>query len=77
MTFTNNIIDVINRTIKYIFKYTDKKIFSVNTEGITKDSTVGLKKQIVWSCDIFTDKMTNGVTGEIILLVIPSIIFNL
>ena len=52
-------------------------MFSVNIERITENSTVGLKKQIVWSCDIFTDKMTTGVTGEIILLVIPSIIFNL
>ena len=35
MTFTDNITDVINRTIKYIYKYADKKIFSVNTEKIT------------------------------------------
>jgi len=37
----------------------------------------GIKKKIIWWCDIYTDRITNVVTIKIILLVNPSRIFNL
>jgi hypothetical protein len=55
--------------VKYILKYANKKNFLVYTDEIT----YGKKREIIWWCGIFTDRMTDG----IILSVIPSMIFNL
>jgi hypothetical protein len=44
VTFTNDITDEINPTVKYISKFADEKLFLVYTEGIKEGNIVRYKK---------------------------------
>jgi hypothetical protein len=71
VTFTNDITNKINSTVKHVHKYAKEKTSSIYAKGIIYGGYYSeiQKRQIIWWHDICTNK--------IILSVISSIIFNL
>jgi hypothetical protein len=64
--------------VKFVHKYTDRNIPSVYTNKITNNITMEFKKgKSYGDVTLFTERMTKGMSDWMILLVNPSIIFNL